>query len=173
MLKLSNENIYNWINLFYNNLKQQDLYAYGYYFSYGQVKEMEELNKLILKQNKSILKQLNDLKTQFTTLDNLEACGEAQTQIREIYCRLDNQCVTMTAKNKYNELTTFPCKVEEFQEVLKVLTSHKQEIQFFKKFLIEQVNELNITNIESFIDFVKDYYLDVLSKINNKPFKIK
>lgn len=171
MLQLSNENIYNWINLLYKKLKNQDLFVYGYYFKYEQISKMEQTNKVILNYHNSLLNELKLFKTQFTNFSNLEACSEAQTRIREIYCKLDNQSVIIEAKNKYNELRKFPCMVEEFQQVLQVLTSYKKEIQFFKKFLEEQVEELNNTNINSFIIFVKDYYLDLSNKLNNKPFK--
>lgn len=166
---LTKQEIQDWINFLYQDLLQDNIYIGGYFFNLKQLPEFEKKKQNLDKQVQAILSKSKGLDVQFIQNDKNSCCGALQLAQNECFDKLNNLHVTIQTKNKYNEKVEFPVMQEEFNYIVEELQAAKQDIEHFKQFLTEELNNEDISEEPAeFMYFINDYLQDIRDSHSSK-----
>lgn len=165
--KITRQEIQDWINFLYSDLLNDNIYIGGYYFNFKQLEDFKkqeyEVEKIIKKREKDI--QLSNFISNASYSDIQRAQNENLKQ-------QDNISVNLTTKNKFNEIITFPCTKQEFDFVHRDLKKAKDDVEHFKNFLTEELQNVKDTDLDGYMIFINDFLKDIREKFAGKSSKI-
>jgi hypothetical protein len=83
----------------------------------------------------------------------------------ENFDKLNKLSVKITTKNRFNEKLEFPVVQNEFFYIYNELEKARTDVEHFKKYLLEELNNENIKEESSeFMCFINDYLEDLRYK---------
>lgn len=150
MQTLSPIELQNWISLLHKDLLEKDILIGGYLFNLYNLNKME-----VYYEKKVNSKLLNFVKT----LNNIHLLPKALFMKVSAGANFE-----ICAKRKDGTTVKFPCLREEYEEVLFQLRERYKAVQHFKEFCLNELQ--NTKEYTAFMDFIKDFYDDILTEIS-------
>ena len=171
-MMLNRQEIQEWIEFLYNDLLNDDIYIGGYFFRFEQLHEFYNTQKAIDNKIQADLKRSNDKMIQVSKKHKNAQCSEPHQAHFECLNDINNLIVYITTKNKFNEITTFPCTQEEFYFVYNELQDARQDVEHFKQFLTDELKDTKEEDLPSFMQFINDLLDDTRLKFTGKTHNI-
>lgn len=166
---LSKQEIHNWINFLYSDLLQDNICIGGYFFNLNQLKEFAEKKKQLDEKSKQLLNKIHGKDGQFIQNDKNSSYKALQRAQNEDFDKLNNLKIKIKTRNKFNELLEFPVMQDEFYFIYNKLEEAKTDIEHFKKFLLEELNNESINEeAGEFMYFINDYLQDLRDKFSGR-----
>lgn len=163
-MTITKQEIQDWINFLYEDLQNDKVYIGGYYFYFPQLKDF---NKIDNKINNSIKQKTKRLMSKITNLLTDTKFQNKPLENNEILK------INITTKNKFNETRTFPCTQEEFYFIFNELEKAKQDVEHFKTYLLEELEQMEEENYSFFMVFINDLLQDTRDKFAGKTHNLK
>ena len=161
---MSKQEIKDWINFLYSDLLNDNVNIGGYYFNFSQLKDFEKLKEELDKKSRKILNK-NSEGSQLSTSSRNSSYSARQCAQNENFDKLNKLSVKLTTKNRFNEKLQFPVTQNEFFYIYNELEKAKDDVEHFKKYLLEELNNENIKEeCSEFMCFINDYLEDIRHK---------
>lgn len=167
MKQLNKKEIEHWIQFLYDDLLMDNVLIAGYYFNFQQ---QNELNKIARGVDGKINKILDNI-TNLSKDQQKSSTKSVQQRINKLYDQLNNITVTLNVKNKFDEIISLPCTVDEFHVVLQEFTKKRDSIEHFLKDNIEalqDVQEGNQEELNCFMWYLNDFVQELRMEFLNK-----
>lgn len=161
---MSKQEIKDWINFLYSDLLNDNINIGGYYFNLKQLKEFKKVKEILDKNSRKILNK-NSEGSQLSKKDSNASYSAGQCAQNENFDKLEKLIVKVTTKNRFNEELEIPVKQNEFFYIYNELEKARIDIEHFKNYLLEELNNENIKEETSeFMFFINDYLEDLRNK---------
>ena len=161
---MSKQEIKDWINFLYSDLLNDNINIGGYYFNLKQLKEFKKVKEILDKNSRKILNK-NSEGSQLSKKDPNASYSAGQCAQNENFDKLEKLIVKVTTKNRFNEELEIPVKQNEFFYIYNELEKARIDIEHFKNYLLEELNNENIKEETSeFMFFINDYLEDLRNK---------
>lgn len=166
---ITKQEIQEWINFLYQDLLQDNILIGGYYFNLKQLHDFKNKKQQLDTQTKKLLSQIHYREEQLIEDTKKSSYKALQRAQNEDLNKLNQLSVLVQMKNKYNEKIEFPVMQEEFYYIYNCLEESKQDIEHFKQFLTEELQNENIKEEPGeFMYFINDYLQDLRQKFSGK-----
>lgn len=158
---MSKQEIKDWINFLYFDLLDDNVNIGGYYFNFKQLKEFKKLKEELDKKSQKILNK-NTKDRQLSKKNKNSSCSAIQCAQNEYFDELNKLSVKITTKNGFNEILEFPVSQDEFFYIYNELENAKTDVEHFKNYLLEELDNENIKEeTDEFMCFINDYLKDI------------
>ncbi len=166
---ITKQEIQEWINFLYQDLLQDNIFIGGYYFNLKQLHDFKNKKQQLDIQTKKLLSQIHYREEQLIKDTKKSSYRALQRAQNDDLNKLNQLSVLVQMKNKYNEKIEFPVMQEEFYYIYNYLQESKQDIEHFKQFLTEELQNENIKEEPGeFMYFINDYLQDLRQKFSGK-----
>ena len=166
---LSKQEIHNWIDFLYSDLLQDNIYIGGYFFNLNQLKDFAEKKKQLDDKNQKILSKIKTRGGQSINDNQNSSYKALQRAQNEDFDKLNNLKIKIKTRNKFNELLEFPVMQDEFYFIYNKLEEAKTDIEHFRSFLLEELNNESINEeTGEFMYFINDYLQDLRDKFSGR-----
>ena len=171
---LTKQELIDWINFLYNDLKQFHVLIGGFYFTFNQLDDFYD--KFISLTRRS--RRLNDEMNINTHLASKEAVEARLSRLRDKNKSLKREADFITTKinaiSKHNEHIQLQVTQDEFEYVVNRLDYLEGEVEHFHDFLLEEVELVEKGDEDSFFLFIQDLLSDVKAQLKEeKPMVTK
>lgn len=166
---ITKREIQEWINFLYQDLLKDNIFIGGYYFNLKQLQDFKHKKQELDNKTKKLLNQIHNRDKQLIDDTKKSSYKALQRAQNEDLNKLNQLSVHVQMKNKYNEKIEFPVMQEEFYYIYNYLEETKQDIEHFKQFLTEELQNENINEEPGeFMYFINDYLQDLRQKFSGK-----
>ena len=166
--KLSKKEIKDWIELQYEDLLRSHVLIGGFYFTFEQLNDfLFDLIKMERKINK-LTNEMN-IKDHLITNPLLKLPTTRLEQAKKaIKQEADFVSTKIDTINKFNKETRLPVTYEELAYIYKRLSYLRDEVEHFKTFLSEELNNTEEKDLNCYFSFVNDMNLDIKQRIRGE-----
>jgi len=167
-LTINKKELIEWINFQYLNLVASYTKIGGYYFKFDQLSE-------ILSSKTKLEKELNVLSNQINIKSNLKV----QPSLKSLITRLKQAKNDLTrksdliitkikVKNKFYEEVELQLTYDELLYIYNNLSYLREDIEHFKTFLLEELENIEAKDEKGFYIFINDYCEEIKDKMAEK-----
>ena len=167
-ITITREEIKDWINFEYENLLKNNVMIGWFYFTFDQ---LDDFLYILIKMEQKINKLTNEMniKTQLITNPLLKL---PTTRLEQSKKAIKQEADFITAKidviNKFNQKTKLSVNYDELNYVYKRLSYIRDEIEHFKRFLLEELETAQDNELSCFFTFINDICSDIKQKIREE-----
>lgn len=167
-MTINKKEIIEWINFQYLNLVAGYTKIGGYYFKFDQLNEIL-LSKTKLEKELSSLSNQIDIKTNLKIEPGLKSLITRLKQAKNELKRKSDLIVTkIKVKNKFYEEVELSLTYDELLYIYNNLSYLKEDIEHFKTFLLEEVENIESKDEKGFYIFINDYCDEIKDKMAEK-----
>jgi len=165
MSNIDKQEIQDWINFLYQDLLKDNIFIGGYFFSFSQLPEFEKLQSKITKKICS--------PSQLSKINKKIACSASERAQNEDLDALETIIVKLTAKDKFNKQIIIPCTNDEFYFVYLDLQKAKSQVEHFKDYLLQELEETKEEDYDAYMQFINDFLQDIRNQFSGISSNIK
>lgn len=167
MKVMSKNEILEWIDFLYGNLKNSFIVIQGYNFTLDQLSEIKSIKTRLESEIINVQDTINT-KHEVVTKPSLNWQTMRLKQENKRVKSKKLKPIKLKVLNKHHQDVELKVEFGQLCYVYRTLEYMKDEIEYFKTFLKQEINNIEEKDRNSFFLFVNDLFSDVLARIRGE-----